>query len=195
MAVTQKNQHKKKCQARAGRLYWFCMWQLWDCCWNSVLPRRMLERGDSKKEHKKGSRMRKRFIELSYSGNPCLYSLTLVWERVRDLTIFLDGYLHVKKCCFASYFYRHEFMGKREEENFNRVAICYQHCLGLFICCFSDTGATPTHLPFLPEKMVQLLQPGSSILQTADYQDSAARSWTLPDKVRLEIGQNFPEIR
>lgn len=62
-----------------------------------------------------------------------------------------------------------------EEENFNKVSMCYQHCLALPICFFSDTGATPTHFPFLSGKTAQILQPGSSILQTAGYQDSVAR--------------------
>ena len=65
----------------------------------------------------------------------------------------------MKKCWLGGYFYRHEFMGRKEEKDLNRVAIYYQHWLGLCICFVRDTGATPTHSPFLPRKAAQLLQP------------------------------------
>lgn len=147
----------------------------------------MLERGDSKKGHKKGSSMRKGFVELSYSV--CLRKGKRSYNLFRQISIYM------RKSARLGVTFTEELMGKREEEKFNRVAICCQHCLVVPICFFCDIGATPTHFPFFPGKMAQILQHCSSILKTASYQDSVARSWTLPDKLRLEIGQNFPEIR
>lgn len=156
---TGKSIHKKEYLTRAGKgLAFTCIsfktaTGLVFClggCWRGGIQRtqKMIEKGEGI------------FRMLKY------WVIHLVQERVRGLTTILDGYLHVKKRWLGGYFYRYELMGKREEEDLNRVAIYCQHWARLCICFVSDTEATPTHSPSSLPKAAQLLQP--QLLHPAD---------------------------